>query len=115
MHITTILIIILVAAVLLGSIGYDVINGNYNINTLLTYFFVLLFTIVLTIDQECIADSSISTIAGVYQDTSRCKLWMWVKTIIIIVAIILYLIGRFKFFVKTDKNKEIKEEDTVSK
>jgi hypothetical protein len=112
MHITTILIIILLAITLLGSIGYDVINSNYDVNTLLTYLFILLFTIILIVDQECIISSGLDILSSSNTGT-KCNIWAWIKFLIILAAIFLYLVIRFKFFVKSkilDKKDEKEDE-----
>lgn len=111
MHITTILIIILLAITLLGSIGYDVINTNYDVNIFLTYLFVLLFTIILAVDQECIISRKLDILSSSNTGT-KCRLWAWIKFLIVLAAVFLYLVIRFKFFVKNKiiVKKEEKEE-----
>lgn len=114
MHISSILLILIVVATIIGSIVYDIINQNYNTNLFITYIMVMFVSFILITDHECISSYSGQPIN--YVSKNMCGYWLWIKSVIIVLIIFIYLLVRFDIFkiVKSklvNNNEEKKESD----
>jgi phosphatidylglycerophosphatase A len=114
MHISSILLILIVVATIIGSIVYDIINQNYNTNLFITYIMVMFVSFILITDHECISSYSGQHIN--YVSKNMCGYWLWIKSVIIILIIFIYLLVRFDIFriVKSklvNDNEEKKDSD----
>lgn len=116
MHISSILLILIVVATIIGSIVYDIINQNYNKNLFITYIMIMFISFILITDHECINSYLGQPIN--YTSKNMCGYWLWIKAIIIVLIVFIYLLVRFDTFrimktklVNNDEEKDDTDEE----